>query len=287
MYILPFLISGLGLGAVYALSGVGLAVLFKASGTINFAFGALGAVSAHLMWSLVRFGLPESVALACGVGVAAAIAFLYGLLIAPLMKEHDAVVRSVATLGLTLVLLGAMGIIWGEVPRRLSLSISSLSLELFGARIDGTRIAALLFTLVSVLGIGLLLKKSRLGLSMRSVASNRGLSEILGISIRRVDAVAWLLSGSFAGFSGIFLANMVRLQPTYLSFLVIPAIAATIVGGLSSLPKSAVAGLVIGVVEATLTASPAMAPYRSVAPYLIALVVIAILPSKLAERHSV
>ncbi|MBC7799447.1 MAG: branched-chain amino acid ABC transporter permease, partial [Gemmatimonadaceae bacterium] len=270
MSLLPFLVSGLGIGAVYALSGVGLTVLFKASGTINFAFGALGALAAHLMWTLVRGGLPEWAGLLAGVAAAAGIAFLYGYLISPLLKNRDSVVRSVATLGLTLILLGTMGLVWGETPRRLTLVTDAFSLPIFGARVNGTRLAALAMTVLGVVGIGLFLAWTRLGLAMRAVANDRNLSELVGVATRRVDAVAWVLSGTFAGLAGVFLANIVRLQPTFLTFLVIPAIAAAIVGRLTSLPGAAAGGLAIGLLEAVLSAFPDLAPYRSVTPYVTA-----------------
>jgi branched-chain amino acid transport system permease protein len=283
MNLLPFLVSGLGIGAVYALSGVGLTVLFKASGTINFAFGALGALAAHLMWSSMQHGMSQGMGMLLGVIVAAGVAFLYGYFISPLLRERDSVVRSVATLGLTLILLGIMGLVWGEVPRRLMLATDAYSISLLGARLNGTRMIALAITLLGVAGIGLFLGLTRLGLAMRAVANDSKLSEILGVATRKVDTVAWVMSGTFAGIAGIFLANIVRLQPTFLTFLVIPAIAAAIVGRLTSLPGAAVGGLMIGLIEAVLSAFPDLAPYRTVTPYVVAVLFVAVsTPAQLA-----
>ncbi len=90
----------------------------------------------------------------------------------------------------------------------------------------------------------------------------------------QVDTVAWLLSGAFAGVCGLLLANIVRLQATLLTFLVIPAFAAAILGRLSSLPVTVVAGMGIGVAEAVAITVPGFAPFRSSVPFLIALVAI-------------
>lgn len=280
MIILPFLVSGLGLGAAYALSGLGLAVLYKASGTINLAFGAMGALAAHLMFSAVAWGAPDALGAALGVLAAAGAALLYGALVAPLLRRRDAAVRSVATLGLLLILLGLMGLVWGETPRRLVLPTDAFSVPLLGARLNGTRLAALALTAAGVLGIGLFLARTRAGLAMRAVANDRSLSEILGVATRRVDALAWAMSGTFAGLAGILLANIVRLQPTFLTFLVIPAVAAAILGRLASLPGAALGGLLIGLVEAGLSAVPAVAPYRSAAPFVLALLVVALSPPR-------
>lgn len=284
MTLLPFLVSGLGIGAVYALSGVGLTILFKASGTINFAFGAMGALAAHVMWSLMQRGLGEGFSLITGVATAAAVGCLYGLYVSPLLKDANSTIRSLATLGLTLILLGAMGLIWGEVPRRLLLASDGFSASAFGARINGTRLAALGLTVLGVVGVRAFLTNTRLGLAMRAVANDRSLSEILGVAVRRVDAIAWVMSAAFAGFAGIFLANMVRLQPTFLTFLVIPAIAAAIVGRLVSLPDAAIGGICIGLLEAVLSAFPDLAPYRSVTPYAVAVLFVALMSPVAIER---
>jgi branched-chain amino acid transport system permease protein len=109
---------------------------------------------------------------------------------------------------------------------------------------------------------------------MRSLANDRELSALLGVRVLQVDTVAWVLSGLFAGVCGLLLANIVRLQATLLTFLVIPAFAAAILGRLNSLPITVVAGIVIGVLEAMAITVPGFAPYRTAVPFLVALVAI-------------
>ena len=101
-------------------------------------------------------------------------------------------------------------------------------------------------------------------------------SALIGVRVLFVETASWLLTGAFAGVCGIFLANFVRLQAILLTFLVISAIAAALIGRLSSLWLTALAGLAIGLVESLLTAWPEVAPYRSASPYIIALVAVAL-----------
>jgi branched-chain amino acid transport system permease protein len=122
--------------------------------------------------------------------------------------------------------------------------------------------------------IGLLLVRTRVGLAMRALADQRGLSAILGIRVLRVDTMAWVISGAFAGVCGILLGNIVRLQATVLTFLVIPAFAAAIIGRLSSLPATVAGGLAIGILEAMAVLLPGFAPFRTATPFLIALLAI-------------
>lgn len=278
MTILPFVISGLGVGAVYALSGIGLTLLFRATGTINFAFGALGALAAHMMWSIERAGVKGLLAALIAVSIVGAISVTYGLLVAIRLSSHSTSVRSVATLGLTLILLGAMGAIWGETPRRLALPTDAFSISLFGAKLNGTRMVALLLVLLSIVFLAVFFKRTRTGLLMRAVANDQDLSAILGVRTMLVQGISWLLCGVFGGAAGILLANIVRLQPSFLTFLIIPAVATALAARLSSVTVAALAGVGIGIVEAGLSAFPEAAPYRSVAPYVIALALTAIAP---------
>lgn len=274
--LLPFVVSGLGIGAVYALSGVGLVVLFRATGVLNFAYGALGALGAFCAWSVITAGYPAPAGWLAAIAVATLCSYFYGRVIAPRLAFRDPVVRAAGTLGFALVLLGFVGWMWGEIPRRLTLPSDSVYLDIFGTRLTVTRILAISLAIAIVAGISLLLARTRLGLNMRALADNRDLSGILGIRVVSVETVAWVISGVSAGICGVLLANMVRLQGLQLTFLVIPAIAAAILGGLSSLTATALFGIAIGVVEACLSILPAVAPYRSATPFVIALIAVAI-----------
>ncbi|MGO7792435.1 branched-chain amino acid ABC transporter permease [Rhizobium ruizarguesonis] len=279
MTFLPFLISGLGIGAVYALSGVGLVILFRATGVLNFAFGAFGAIGAHCAWQLLEWKMPLSVAILAAVVVSTAISFLYGRIFAPMLSHRDTVVRAVGTLAPALVLIALMGIIWGELPRRLQFPTDQMFISLFGVRLTYTRIIAILLAVVMVGSITLLLNWTRLGLDMRALANDRDLSAILGVRILYTETAAWVITGIFSGFAGLLLADLVRLQGTFLTLLVIPAIAAAILGQLRSLWETAVAGLLIGIAEAALTPVGWISPYRAAAPFIIALVAVTILGS--------
>ncbi len=275
MNLLPFIVSGLGIGAVYALSAVGLVLLYRTTGVLNFALGAIGAVGAFVAFEINQAGGGLLAGCILGICCSAALSSAYGRILAPVLAYRDTVTRSIGTLGFALILLGILGLIWGEVPRRLQFPTDKSYLILFGARLTFTRIIALLVAAGVVVGLSIFISRTRMGLNMRAIANNRDLSALLGIPVLKVEFFAWLIVGIFAGVSGLLMANFVGLKGYALTFLVIPAIAAAIVGGLESLVRTAVAGLVIGVIEATLSAFPAIAPYRSASPYLIALIAVA------------
>jgi branched-chain amino acid transport system permease protein len=272
--LLPFLVSGLGVGAVYAMSGVGLVVLFRASGVLNFAFGAIGALGAHCAWSVLQAGGGQALAWAVSIATAMAVSLAYGRLVAPALAGRESSVRSIGTLGLALVLMGLTEWWWGEGPRRLVLPTDADGLEFGDVRLTWTRVLGLAAAVAMMAAVGLLLARTRVGLRMRALADDRSLSALLGVRVLDVDAVAWGLSGAFAGVCGMLLANIVRLQPTLLTFLVIPAFAAAIVGRLASLPVTVAAGIAIGVLEACAILLPGFAPFRTAVPFLVALLAV-------------
>ena len=270
----PFLISGLGVGAVYALSGVGLVVLYRSSGVLNFAFGALGAIAAYVAWSALDREWPQAIAWLGAITVSALISVAYGRLLAPFLSQREPAIRSIGTLGLALVVLGFTEWFWGEQPRRLVLPTDAGAIQIADVRLTYTRVLGLALAFSMVGAVGLVLAKSRIGLKMRALADDRQLSGVLGVGVLQVDTIAWVVSGAFAGVCGLLLGNIVRLQATVLTFLVIPAFAAAIIGRLRSLPATVAGGLLIGVVEALAVVVPGLSPYRAATPFVIALAAI-------------
>ena len=273
--LLPFLVVGVSVGAVYALSGVGLVVLYRASGVVNFAYGALGGLAAMVCWQVIDLEYANWMGYAAGIGAATLLSWAYGRFIAPSLTHQDRIVRAMATLGFALMIMGMAQWYWGDDPRRLALPTDSGGLEIDGRRlISHTRLLALLLAAVMTLAMVWLLAKTPLGLRMRALQSNRNLSGLLGVRIKRVDTWAWTIAGVFAGITGIFMGNMVRLNPTVLTFLVIPAMAAAVVGRLASLPLTVAGGLAIGVVEALTSLSPTISRYGSATAFVIAILAI-------------
>ncbi|MSQ65497.1 MAG: branched-chain amino acid ABC transporter permease [Limnohabitans sp.] len=273
--LLPFLIVGISVGAVYALSGVGLVVLYRASGVVNFAYGALGGLAAMVCWQIIDLEYADWIGWLAGVSAATVLSWAYGRFIAPSLTHQDRIVRAMATLGFALMVMGMAQWYWGDEPRRLVLPTDSGGLEFDGRRlISYTRLLALVLAAFMTLSVLWLLARTPLGLRMRALQSNRVLSGLLGVRVKNVDTWAWTMAGVFAGITGLFMGNMVRLNPTVLTFLVIPAMAAAVVGRLVSLPLTVIGGLLIGVIEALTTLAPQISRYGSATGFVVAILAI-------------
>jgi branched-chain amino acid transport system permease protein len=253
------------------LASVGLVILFRASGTVNLAQGAIGALSAMLAWYIGNIGGPNWVGWIAGIAAATAVSFAYGRIIAPRLAFSDPVVRAIATLGLALILVGGLDYVFGERVRSLRLPTDALGFRVLDVRVTGTRMVAIGVAIAVTIIMLLFLNRTRIGLAMRALANRREISALLGVPILRVDSYAWAISGLIAGVSGILLANLTRMHPQFLTFLVIPAISAAIAGRMQSLGVAVIGGLSIGVIEALGTPFPPIAPYRTLAPFLFAI----------------
>ena len=109
----PFIVSGLALGGVYALSGVGIVVLYQATGVVYLAFGAVGAMGALISWSLsTNAGVPSGLAWLIGILFSAGVTLAYGMVFGRALAKREPLVKATATLGLLLVLFGIMDLLW-------------------------------------------------------------------------------------------------------------------------------------------------------------------------------
>src|ERR1700748_1118238 len=108
----PYIVTGLALGGLYALSGVGLVVLYRATGVLNLAFGAVGAMGAFIAYSIIKAGNPGWVGWITCILFAGVVTLGYGMLFGPALAGRGPLVQSVSTLGLALILFGAIDLLW-------------------------------------------------------------------------------------------------------------------------------------------------------------------------------
>jgi branched-chain amino acid transport system permease protein len=277
--LIQFLIPGLALGALYAVSGTAIVVLYRTTGVLNFALGAIGAFGVHIAWQLSSgpglFGITTGPWLSYVIGIlfCAAISILYGRYLAPVFAQRDALTRALGTLGVLLICLGIMLWRWRvQDARSLTLPTKSWKQQVGDFRVNGTQLAALLFGVAMTLGVATYLRTSATGTAMRAVADDRDVAALLGVPVRRVETLAWLLNGMICGVVGLLISDLQNnVAAGGLTFFVIPAIAAAVVGRLVGLWATFIGGLVIGVIEAEASGFEwkAISDYRSMTPFLV------------------
>ena len=267
----PFIVTGLALGGVYALSGVGMVVLYRTTGVLNLAFGAVGAMGALIAWQAINeWGWAEEPAYLVCVLFGGAVTLLYGLIFGPPLAGRDPLVKATATLGLALILLGTMSWIWSDKARSMILPTSTENFQVGDVLVNYTQVLGLAFGVVVAVGTLLFLRYTKLGTAMRGLANDREITATLGVPVRRVEASAWLVSGLISGVAGLLLSNLVGLDAATLTFLVISSLAAALIARLSSVVVTLIAGLVVGLATALATPILSISEYRDMAPFVLA-----------------
>ena len=281
----PFIVSGLALGGVYALSGVGLVVLYRATGVLNLAFGALGAMGALITWSLIKAGVPGWLSWLACVVFTAAVTLGYGIVFGPALARRDPLVKAVATIGLTLILYGLADLLWttsGGQARSITFPTDNSGFMVGQVQVNWTQVIALAAGVVITAATGVFLRYTKLGTAMRAMANDRDITATLGVPVRKVEAAAWLGCGVLAGLAGLLLADLVALDATTLTFLVISSLAAVLIARLRSITVTFIAAIVIGVLHDLLTPITSLTNYRDMTPFVLAAVALLVL-----SRHQV
>jgi branched-chain amino acid transport system permease protein len=276
-----FLITGLSLGGVYALSGVGMVVLYRATGVLYLAFGAVGAMGALIAWQLSQQdGWNIWLSFVIAILFSGVITLVYGMIFGPALAGRDPLVKATATLGLLLILLGVMDLLWpssGGASRALTIPTDNNTFQVGEISVTYTNVIALALGLVIAIVTAAFLRFTKLGTAMRAMANDREITAALGVPVRRVEAAAWFGCGVLSGVAGVLLADLVALDSTSLTFLVISTLAATLVGRLRSIGITFVAALVIGVITAEVTPVNSISNYRDMTPFVIAAIALLVL----------
>jgi branched-chain amino acid transport system permease protein len=268
----PFIPIGLAAGGVYALSGVGMVVLYRATGVLNLAFGAIGAMGALIAWSMINsWHVPAGLAYVACVLFGGVATLVYGMVFGRLLAARDPLVKAAATLGLALLLLGLMNRLWpAQVTRSISLPSDNSGFNVGQVSVDWTQVIAVGFGIAMTAGTAIFLRVTKLGTAMRAMADDREITATLGVPVRRVEAAAWFGSGLLAGAAGLLLADLVTLASDALTFIVIFTLSAALIARLRSLTITFVAAIVIGLVDNMISPITSIANFRDMTPFVLA-----------------
>ncbi len=245
--------NGLIVGAFYALMALGLSLIMNLSGVINFAHGGFLAVGAYLAYSLIPY-----IGFWGGLIVAPFLTAFIGLIVERVLIRRlygrDPLYSLLLTFGLAFMFEDGTRFIWGaqslpyQVPGWL---LSPLSSELFF--LTGYRLFMVLIVAIAVIGLFLILGRTRLGIRIRAGTLDLETVSVLGVNVRILRNLNFGLGIYLAGLAGVLAAGMLGLQPTIGSSLIMPSFVAIIVGGLGSLPGTLLGGLLIGVASGITT----------------------------------
>lgn len=276
-YFIDLVVSGIAIGAIYGLVAMSFAVIFKATGVLNFSQGEIAMIIAYVAWSISTYvpGNPFIVA-----GGAILFAIVLGLVvervvIRPMMGE-PAFAIIMATIGLAIILRASIVFIWDAFPHRLELDVGQEIVEMGPVRMRSGQIAVLGILALVVAGFFAFFRWTRFGVAMRAVAADERTALLMGVSVARVQATAWAASAVLSGIAGVMFALLYEVSPAIYS-LGLKAFPATILGGLDSVLGGALGGALVGAVE-NLVGGYLSSGMKEVAGFLVIIVILMIKP---------
>jgi len=283
---LPFVVTGLTSGSVYALAALGLVLTQRTSGVFNFAHGAVAAAGAfgfNAMWDI---GLPWPIAAALAIGV---LAPLIGLILEALTRSLGGRSRPglqvVATVGILLAIQGTLSFWSDGIARSVPPFLPTGTFRMVGINVGADQLITVAIAAAGAAGLSALLARTRLGIAMRGVVDDPDLLGLSGTDPNRVRRLSWMIGASFAALSGILIAPFLGLDALLLTLLVIQAFGAAAIGRFSNLPLTYAGGLAIGVAVALSTKMAATVPGLSglppSIPFLVLFAVLVVLPKRL------
>lgn len=270
-----FAALGLGAGALYAIAAIGLVLVYRGSGIVNFAQGAMGMVGAYVfVEARQQHHLPAWFALLCGLSAAALLGALFHLLVLRRMQNASTLAKIVATLALLVVLQTVAELRYGVLPKIVPSMLPIGPVDVFGAEIGQDRIYILAIVLALTGALWTSYRFTRFGVATSAVAESPRAAAALGVSPTLIAATNWAIGAALGALAAILLVPITSLGPQNITYLVIPVLAAAVVGRFASFPITMLAGLAIGIAQSEITRYVTAPGWGTAVPFLMVTVVL-------------
>lgn len=274
--------NGLAIGLLYGLIGLGFSLVFRTAGLLNLSVGELVMFGGLVGFTvLTTTSLPLVPALLVVMVVVGVVAVLSELLVfRPIRVRGGRELNSViASVGLLLIFLQTGLRIWGAEPLSYPPQFAGVPIRIGPVLLPNQIVWIAILALCVMVILQLFLRYTAAGVTMRAVADDREMSQLLGVNANRTTAQTFFVSGLLAGASGLLLGSLYHASYN-MGLIGIKGFAAAVVGGLGSIPGAAVGGVVLGLAESFGTVYISSA-YREVIAYGLLIAILLLRPQGL------
>jgi len=280
------IVSGLAVGACYSLLALAMVIIYKTSEVLNFAQGEMAMISTFVTFTVLdsyHVAFPWAVALtflfAILLGIFFEIAFLRQA------KDPTVLGLMIITLGFEMVLMGFAGWKWGPDQRSFPFPVSNVeTYNINGLLISKINFWTILISLVLMLVLFFFFRYTKLGIAMRATQQNPLAARVMGIRTKRILSFTWAISSMVGAVAGILIASLGVLDPPMMMDPLLKGFASAVLGGMTSLPGSALGGALLGIIE-NLFGGYVSLSFKSAVAFAIIVLMLCIRPSGLLARH--
>ena len=268
-------VIGLTLGGTFALAALSLVLVYRVTGVLNFANGAMGMISTFVAYQFANvWAKPVWLSVLIALVFSLALGLVLELGIFRHLTGRSQLVKAVVTIGVLLALQAIASLIWGNTQYHLPITFpfSDKVFFLFQVPVSFGHVLVIGVAVLLAGVLAALLRFTRLGVAMRAVSEDPDVARIWGVPVGIVGASSWMLGSLVACMAGILITPFINFDTVSLTILVLDALAAALIGGLTSLPLTVAGGFILGLLERY--SSAYLAPQSIGFPKLVAILVI-------------
>jgi len=284
---LQTILSGIAVGSSYALMGLGMVLIYKASEVPNFVQGEMALLPVFVAYLLLEsYGLPPYIAFPATLVFSIFLGCFLEFAIIRRAKEPNVLGLIIITIGMEMMLLGLVSWKFGADQRAMPFPISSYDSIMIGDIFISTLdLLTLVVALIIMLVLFLFFRYSKIGVAMKATQQNENAARVMGIKTNRIRMVTWGIS-SFVGCVAGLLIAPILVEPYMMWDPMLKGFAGAVVGGMTSLPGAVFGAYIVGIVE-HLFGGYVSIEFKSVVAFVVIVLVLCIRPSGLFARHYV
>lgn len=272
------IVSGLATGSLYALTAIGIVLIFRNTRTINLAQGDFSMIGAFVaLFAFERLGAGLVGATVITVVAVTVLAIAVERLVMRPIEEADWLTLFTATLGVFYILHGVAGWMWGRDTKSFPNLFSSAPVSIAGTLISQAHLINMLIAAAVGALLYLFFRYTKRGIAMRAITEDPVAAQLMGIPVRSIVLLTWAVGGVLAAIGGILLAPLVYVSTQMMDPVLVKGYVGAVFGGLYSLPGAVVGSLIIGVAE-NLAGGYLGAQYKVTVAFVLIVLVLAFKP---------
>lgn len=279
-----YLLSGLATGAIYALIGIGFAIIYNSTGIINFAQGELVMLGGMFsVWLTGKWQLPLLPALLLAIIGTALVGVLFERLAIRPLRKATPLSLVLITIGGSILLRGIAMLVWGKDTHALPAFSGDAPIAIAGATLLPQHIWIFIVTAVLIVLTKLFFQHTITGKALRACAVNRRAAGLVGIDVRRMVMFSFFISAAIGALAGIIIAPLTMTAYDVGIMLGLKGFCAAIIGGMSSGLGTVAGGVLLGILE-SLGAGLISSGYKDAIAFVILLLILFLRPQGLFSR---
>ncbi|MGE5506352.1 MAG: branched-chain amino acid ABC transporter permease [Actinomycetota bacterium] len=281
---LQYVFAGLTSGAIYALAGLGFAIIYNASHVINFAQGEFIMIGGMATATLVAAGVPLPLAAMLAIGAAMLVGMALEKFAVEPARNADVVTIIIITIGASIFLRGVAQLVWDKEFHSLPAFSGEVPIGVFGATLMPQSLWVVGVTMLVIVALWWFFNRTLFGKAMLGTSFNRLAAQLVGVAVKRVLLVSFALSAMLGAVGGIVMTPITFTNYEAGIMLGLKGFSAAVLGGLGNGMGAIVGGLVVGVAEA-LASGYLSSAYKDAIAFVIILFVLFFMPSGLFGKR--